>query len=83
LVTRRMSNLAILADSKIHNASLFPVHAMFRHDCPLMVKLAITQWNLVNKTNLEGFCTYWYIPFSCACLGCCAADFGSSGVTYE
>jgi hypothetical protein len=44
-----MSNLAILADSKIQNASLFPVHAMFRHDCPLTVKLASTQWNLVNK----------------------------------
>ena len=29
-----MSNLAILADSKTQNASLFPVHAMFRHDCP-------------------------------------------------
>jgi hypothetical protein len=26
--------LAILADSKTQNASLFPVHAMFRHDCP-------------------------------------------------
>jgi hypothetical protein len=44
-----MSNLAILADSKTQNASLFPVHAMFRHDCPLTVKLASTQWNLVKK----------------------------------
>jgi hypothetical protein len=44
-----MSNLAILADSKTHNAFIFPVHAMFRHDCPLTVKLASTQWNLVNK----------------------------------
>jgi hypothetical protein len=51
LVTRQMSNLAILADSKTQNASLFPVHAMFRHDCPLTVKLASTQWNLVNKTK--------------------------------
>jgi hypothetical protein len=42
-----MSNLAILADSKTQNASLF--HAMFRHDCPLTVKLASTQWNLVKK----------------------------------
>jgi hypothetical protein len=42
-----MSNLAILADSKAQNASLF--HAMFRHDCPLTVKLASTQWNLINK----------------------------------
>jgi len=34
LVTRQMSNLAILANSKTQNAFLFPVHAMFRHDCP-------------------------------------------------
>jgi hypothetical protein len=54
LVTRQMSNLAILADSKTQNASLF--HAMFRHYCPLTVKLASTQWNLVK--NLERFCTY-------------------------
>jgi len=62
LVTRQMSNLAILADSKTQNASLFPVHAMFRHDCPLAVKLASTQWNLANqkkkKKNLERICTY-------------------------
>jgi hypothetical protein len=43
LVTRQVSNLAILADYKTQNASLFPVHAMFRHDCPLTVKLASTQ----------------------------------------
>jgi hypothetical protein len=29
-----MSNLAILANSKTQNGFLFPVHAMFRHDCP-------------------------------------------------
>jgi hypothetical protein len=45
-----MSNLAVLADSKTQNASLFPVHAMFHHDCPLTVKLASTQWNLIKKT---------------------------------
>ena len=84
LVTRQMSNLAVLADSKRQNASLVPVHAMFRNDCPLTVKLAIMQWNLANKKkNLERFCTYWYIPFCCVCLGCCAAEFGSSGGTYE
>ena len=49
LVTRQMPNLAILADSKTQKASLFPVHAMFRHDCPLAVKLASRQWNLANK----------------------------------
>jgi hypothetical protein len=26
---------------------------------------------------------YWYAPFCCVCLGCCAAEFGSSGGTYE
>jgi hypothetical protein len=49
LLTRQMSSLAILADSRTQNASLFPVHAMFRHNCPLTVKLTSTQWNLVNK----------------------------------
>ena len=45
----RMSNLAILADFKTQNASLFPLHAMFCHDCPLTVRLASMQWNLANK----------------------------------
>jgi len=49
LVAWQMSNLAILAESKTPNASLFPVHAMFRHNCPLTVKLAYTQWNLAKK----------------------------------
>jgi hypothetical protein len=84
LVTRQMSNLVILADSKTPNASLFPVQAMFRHDCPLTVKLASTQWNPLNKKkNLARFCTYWYAPFCCVCVGCFAAEFGSSGETYE
>ena len=42
-----MSNLGDAADvnpanSKTQNAFLFPVHAMFRHDCPLAVKPAST-----------------------------------------
>jgi hypothetical protein len=28
-------------------------------------------------------CRYWYAPFCCVCLGCCAVEFGSSGGTYE
>jgi hypothetical protein len=32
---------------------------------------------------LKKFCTYWYAPFCCVCLGCCAAEFGNSGGTYE
>jgi hypothetical protein len=35
LVTRQMSNLAVLANSNTQNAFLFPVHAMFSHNCPL------------------------------------------------
>jgi hypothetical protein len=34
-----------------HNAFLFPVHAMFHHDCPLAVKPASTPWRLVHKKN--------------------------------
>jgi len=49
LVTRQMSNLAILANSKTQNAFLFPVHAMFHHDCPLAVKPASTPRRLIHK----------------------------------
>ena len=48
LVTRQMS---ILPNSKTQNAFLFPVHAMFRHDCPLAVKSASTPRRLVHKKN--------------------------------
>jgi hypothetical protein len=41
-----MSNLA---NSKTQNAFLFPVHAMFRHDCPLAMKPARTPRRLVQK----------------------------------
>ena len=37
------------ANSKTQNASLLPVHAMFRHDCPLAVKPASTPRHLVHK----------------------------------
>ena len=46
LVTRHMS---ILPNSKTQNAFLFPVHAMFRHDCPLAEKPASTPRRLVHK----------------------------------
>jgi hypothetical protein len=36
-----------------------------------------------TQKNLEKFSTYLYAPFCCVCLGCCAAEFGSSGGTYE
>jgi hypothetical protein len=64
LVMRQTSNLAILTDSKIQNASLFHVHAMFRHDCPLAVKPASRPRSLVHtKKNLEKFSTFWYATF--------------------
>ena len=49
LVTRQMSNLVILANSKAQNASLFPDRAVFCHDCPLAVKPASTPRRLVDK----------------------------------
>ena len=36
-----------------------------------------------TQKNLERFSNYWYAPFCCVCLGCCAAEFGRSGGTYE
>jgi hypothetical protein len=36
-----------------------------------------------TQTNLERFCTYWYARLCCVYLGCCAAEFGSSGGTDE
>jgi hypothetical protein len=36
-----------------------------------------------TKKNLERFSTYWYAPFCCVCLGCCAVEFGNPGGTYE
>jgi hypothetical protein len=52
LVTRQTSNLAILANFKTQNGFLFPVHAMFRHDCPLMIKPASTPQRPVHKKKI-------------------------------
>jgi hypothetical protein len=46
-----MSNLAVLANFNTQNVFLFPVHVMFRHDCPLAVKLASTPRRLVHKNT--------------------------------
>jgi hypothetical protein len=40
---------SVLANSKTQNAFLFPVHPMFRHDCPLAVKPANAPRGLVHK----------------------------------
>jgi hypothetical protein len=37
----------------------------------------------ITQTSLERFSTYWYGPFCCVYLGCCAAEFGSPGGTYK
>jgi len=40
---------SVLANSKTQNGFLFPVHAMFRHDCRLSVRPASTPRRLVHK----------------------------------
>jgi hypothetical protein len=40
---------SVLANSKTQNAFLFPVHATFRHDCPLTVRPTSTPRRLVHK----------------------------------
>jgi hypothetical protein len=40
---------SVLANSKIQDAFLFPVHAMFRHDCPLAAKPTSAPRHLVHK----------------------------------
>jgi hypothetical protein len=76
-------NWLSLANSKTQNAFLFAVHAMLLHKCPLVVKPASTPWHLVRKKTWERFSSYWYAAFCCVCLGCCAAEFRSSGGIYE
>jgi len=72
---------SFLANSKIQNAFLFTVNAIFRHDCPLAVEPGSTPRPLLQKKNLERFSTYWYAPFCHVCLGCCAVEFGNPGGT--
>ena len=40
---------SVLANSKTHSSFLSPVHAIFRHDCPLAVKPASTPRRLLPK----------------------------------
>jgi hypothetical protein len=37
----------------------------------------------ISRTKLEKLCTYWYAPFCCVYLVCCAAEFGNPGGAYE
>ena len=70
-------------NSKIQNAFLFPVHAMFRHDCPPSGETCKYTKTSSTHKNLERFCTYWCAPFCCVCLGCREAEFEIFGGTYE
>jgi hypothetical protein len=54
---------SVLANSKTQNAFLFPVHAMFRHDCPLAVKPANTPLHLGHKKNLRDSLPIDMLPF--------------------
>jgi hypothetical protein len=49
---------SVLVNSKTHAAFLFPVHAMFRHDCPLAVKPGSTPRCLVHTKKTLRFFTY-------------------------
>jgi hypothetical protein len=73
---------SVLTNSKTPHTFLFPVHAMFHHDCPLAVKPASTPRRLVHKKTWRDS-----LPIDmllCAVsVGCCTAEFRSSGGTYE
>jgi hypothetical protein len=74
---------SFLANSKTQKVFLFPVHAIFRHDCPLGVKPASTLRRLVKKKKKERFSTYLYAPLRRDHTGYCTADVGNPGGTYE
>jgi hypothetical protein len=53
---------SVLANSETHNAFLFPVHAMFRHDCPLAMKPASKPRRLRHKKKF-----FWEILYLLIC----------------
>jgi hypothetical protein len=97
---------SFLANSKTQNTFLFPVRAMFRHDCSLVVKPASTPQHRLWYPSLrvqtrpkpsdffgcknpqhvflwKGSKAVGPVSQICGTLGCCAAEFGTSGGTYE
>ena len=56
------------ANSKTQKAFLFPVHAMFRHDCPLAVEPASTPRRLVHQKKNLGEILYLLICSFLLCL---------------
>ena len=72
---------SILVNCKTQNAFLSPVHAIFRHDCPLAVKPASTPQRLLpEQTWTDSLPIHMLFLL---CLGCCAVEYGSSGGTKE
>jgi hypothetical protein len=55
---------SVLANSKTQNVFLFPVHALFHHDCPPAVKPPSTPWCLWHKKNLRDSLPTDMLPFS-------------------
>jgi hypothetical protein len=79
---------SVLANCKTQNAFLSPVHAMFRHDCPLAVKPAGTPRRLLppppTPPKKIGEVLYLLICFFMLCLSwLLRCHFRSSGGTYE
>jgi hypothetical protein len=54
---------SVLANSKTQNAFLFPVHAMFRHDCPVVVKPASMPRSLGHKKTWRDSLPIDMLPF--------------------
>jgi hypothetical protein len=73
---------SVLANCKTQNAFLSPVHAMFRHDCPLAVKPASTPRRLLLKKTWKDS-----LSIICSFLLCLSwllhCRVRSSGGTYE
>jgi hypothetical protein len=86
-----MSTLGDAADVKFGNFGKFQYTERFLIPCPRHVSSRLPpsgetcKYVMAPSTqkNLERFSTYWYAPFCCICLDCCAAEFESFGGTYE
>jgi hypothetical protein len=63
---------SVLANSKTQNAFLFPVHAVFCHNCPLAVKPVRTPQCLLHKKIWRDILPIDML-LSAVCLGCCTA----------
>jgi len=80
--TLQVLDMSTLGDAADVNPAKFQDMALLIL-CPRHVSLRLSPSVIKKNPNLERFSTCWYAPFCCVCLGCCAAEFGSSGGTYE